>query len=466
MKKYLFILFVVNFSLYGCHEKNDVQPEETIEESIITVPNVPKSGFIIDNAWFNEKYKDYTLVTKRWFGYGDFNNDGLKDLVVMFAGKGSEDYLFQQNPTDRRVIGVFLNKKTYFELDTNLVYDYFGGYNGVNVSDFNNDGYLDIYQMTGIWEGTQLAKPPHYNNNGLGGMDSFVFINNNNKGFTKYTIPIEDNPPTTTSIIADVDKDGMKEIYNQSYDYYYQFTGSGFTKNKLNLINTFRGKTYNIRVVTPKLWDTNLGLYYIASDDFTDDYFILKMEGNNLVPKVKYTVPHTRSGFTEGTNGERDELYVVDLDGDGKMEYIIPNQMFDLPNNPYLLVVNEGGEDVTHRFFDSSINTKLTNEQFNGGVTNINGFFYFNFSDIDGDGIKEIFPASGLGYLKDGKSYYLKFTDGKFRLALYHNNWFGSNLNTIEKRGDQHRVFADEKNKVNVLLVDEGNLSKSKIKYF
>jgi hypothetical protein len=140
--------------------------------------------------------------------------------------------------------------------------------------------------------------------------------------------------------------------------------------------------------------------------------------------------------------------------------------MFDVPNNPYLLILNEDGKDVTLQFFDNSINTKLTNEQFNGGITNINGFFYFNFSDIDGDGIKEIFPASGLGYLKDGKSYYFKFINGKFRLSLYHNNWFGSNLNTIEKRGDQHGVFADEKNRVNVLLVWEGNLSKSKIKYF
>ena len=461
--KYFIYIFVVFLSLnIGC-KKEDFEPVAEIVENKIITPTVTKTGFNMDTTWFNKKFKNYSLVTHRWYGHGDFNKDGTKDLVVMFAGLGHEDYLFQQNPTDRRVIGVFLNKKTYFELDTNLVYSYFGGYNGVNVSDMNNDGFLDIYQMTGMWEGTQFAKPPHYNNNGMGGMDSFVFMNNKNKGFTKYTIPIEDNPPTITSIIADVDKDGLKEIYNQSCDYYYEFNGNGFTKNKLNLINTFQGKSYNIRVVTPRLWDSNLGLYYLASDDFTDDYFILKMEGGNLVPKVKYTVPYTKSGFTEGNNGERDEMYIVDLDKDGKQEYIIPSQMFDVPNNPYILIVNEEGKDVTGQFFDSSINTKLTNEQFNGGITNINGFFYHTFADIDGDGIKEIFPSSGLGYLKDGKSHYYKFTEGRFRLSLYHNSWFGGGLNTVEKRGDQHGVFADEKNRVNVLLVWEGNLGKSKI---
>lgn len=461
--KYFIYIFVVILSLnIGC-KKEDFEPINEIVENKVITPTVIKTGFNMDTLWFNKRFPKYTLVTHRWYGHGDFNKDGTKDLVVMFAGLGSENYLFQQNSTDRRVIGVFLNKKTHFDLDTNLVYSYFGGYNGVNVSDMNNDGFLDIYQMTGMWEGTQFAKPPHYNNNGMGGMDSFVFMNNKNKGFTKYTIPIEDNPPTITSIIADVDKDGLKEIYNQSCDYYYEFNGNGFTKNKLNLINTFQGKSYNIRVVTPRLWDSNLGLYYIASDDFTDDYFILKMEGGNLVPKVKYTVPYTKSGFTEGNNGERDEMYIVDLDKDGKQEYIIPSQMFDVPNNPYILIVNEEGKDVTGQFFDSSINTKLTNEQFNGGITNINGFFYHTFADIDGDGIKEIFPSSGLGYLKDGKSHYYKFTEGRFRLSLYHNSWFGGGLNTVEKRGDQHGVFADEKNRVNVLLVWEGNLGKSKI---
>lgn len=463
MKKLYYILFFV--ALIGCKKSSDGTVEVIPTPTVIT-PTVIKTGFNMDTTWFNYKYKNYTLVTHRWYGHGDFNKDGNKDLVVMFAGLGHEDYLFQQNPTDRRVIGVFLNKKTYFELDTNLVYSYFGGYNGVNVSDINNDGFLDIYQMTGMWEGTQFPKPSYYNNNGMGGMDSFVFMNNNNKGFTKYTIPTEDNPPTTTSIIADVDKDGLKEIYNQSCDYYYEFNGSGFTKNKLNIINTYQGKSYNIRVVTPRMWDINLGLYYIASDNFTSNYFILKMEGGNLVPKVRYMVPYTKSGFTEGNNGERDELYIVDLDKDGKLEYVIPSQMFDVPNNPYILIVNEEGKDVTGQFFDSSITTRLTNEQFNGGIKNINGFFYHTFSDIDGDSIKEIFPASGLGYLKDGKSHYYKFTDGKFRLSLYHNNWFGSNLNTIEKRGDQHGVFADEKNRVNVLLVLEGNLGKSQIKSF
>ena len=458
-----FIFLVV---LWGCKksESSSISPKPLIPPISPTI----KTGVNMDTTWFNKKYTNYQLVTHRWYGYGDFNKDGYKDMVFMFAGKGTEEYLFQQNSTDRRVVGVFLNHKTYFQLDTNLVYDYLGGYNGVNVADINNDGYLDIYQMTGMWEGTSKPKPSYYNNNGNGGMDSYVFMNNANKGFTKYTIPIEDNPPVTTSVFADADRDGLIEIYQQSLNYFYEYNGNGFTKNVLNLINTFNGQIYNLRVVTPKYVDNNKhDVYFISSDNFTDDFFIMKVEGNNLVPKIKYTVPHTRSGHTEGTNGEREEMYAIDLDNDGKKEYIIPSQIFETtttPNIPYLLFVNDQGVDVTADFMDPSINTKLTYEQFNGGLRNITGLIYHTFADIDGDGVKEIFPACGLGYLKDGNSYYYKFLNGKFILRFYHLGWFG-NLNTTDKNTN-YWIFPDEKNGVNLIIPVEGNLGKSYLRSF
>lgn len=463
MKKLLTIITTI-IILTGC--KKDIilpQPlppvQTKIDSTISQNPTQQKVGFIIDTNWFNTNYKGYTIQSHNWYGHGDFNNDGLDDIVVLFASNATQYYFYQKDLNSRTVVGVFLNHKTYFELDTNLVYSYLGGWHGVNVSDINSDGYLDIHQMTGYWE-TPAPKPSYYNNNGWGGMDSYVFINNKNKGFTKYTIPVNDCAGSSTTII-----NGNK-IYTSACMVNYEFTGNGFTTNNMVLNKTFNGVSYDLRVITPK-FKKGSDVYYIASNNFSDEYFILKTNGNTLSPIVKYKVPYNQSGFTDGTNGERNEMYIIDLDKDGKDEYIIPSQIFNTdtsPNTPYLMIVDSYGNDVTTKFLDAGLEKPLAFNQFNAGIQNVTGFIYHTIKDIDGDGIPEIFPASGLGYRKDNDTYYYKFINGKYTLKFYHSGWFGD-VNTNSNRR-QYRVFVDEKNGVNAFMVIENSLYDSFIKTF
>ena len=473
MKKLLGILIIL--ICFSCNKdlpkivsvlpNNPISKQDTI---VIQNPTQPKVGFVIDSVWFKNTYKGYWIETHRWYGYGDFNKDGNKDLVVMFATNSPANTNHQKDTSGRIVIGVFINYKTYFELDTNLVYSYLGGYNGVNVADINHDGYLDIYQMTGYWEGSQYPKPSYYNNSGHGGMDSYVYINNKNKGFIKYTIPVEDNAGSTTSIIYDNNKNGMDEIYLSSCQCYYEFNNNTFAKNELNLDKIYNGVLYDIRVLTPKYADNKNGIVYLASDNFSDTYFVLKIEGNKIVPKIKYNVPHHLSGFTDGTNGEREEMYIEDLNKDGKLEYIIPSGIFNTntsPYTPYLIVIDEIGNDVSSTYLDSTISKPLTYDQMNYVNRNgFTGFIYHTFIDLDKDGIKEIFPASGIGYKKDNDTYYYKFINGKYRLQFYHTGWFG-NVNVIDKNTN-YWPFVDEKNNVNIFLPGEKDLYKTIFKTF
>jgi hypothetical protein len=96
-------------------------------------------------------------------------------------------------------------------------------------------------------------------------------------------------------------------------------------------------------------------------------------------------------------------------------------------------------------------------------INGFTGFIYHTFFDMDGDGIKEIFPASGIGYKKGNDTYYYKSINGKYRLEFYHSGWTG-NVN-INSRIN-YWPFVDEKTGVNIFLVGEGDLLKTIFKYF
>ena len=152
------------------------------------------------------------------------------------------------------------------------------------------------------------------------------------------------------------------------------------------------------------------------------------------------------------------------------MEYIIPIEIRSNSDNtkpaiPYLMIVDEIGNDVSLEYMDEEITKPLTYEQINwvGGNWQT-GFIYHTFADIDNDGIKEIFPASGIGYKKDNDTYYYKFINGKYRLQLYHIGWFGNIHN--KQNYINYIPFVDEKNRVNVFLPTEKNLYNAIFKTF
>lgn len=463
MKKLLGVLIVL--ICISC-KKEVIQPDPIVEiqqPKIDTTkpiqPTQPKVGFVIDTNWFKNKFPGFWIETHRWYGYGDFNKDGFRDIVVMFATNAPGDMKHQKDTSSRVVVGVFKNYKTYFELDTNLVYSYLGGYSGVNVGDINNDGYLDIYQMTGYWEGSSYPKPNYYNNSGHGGMDSYLFINNANREFQKYKIPIGEDAGSTTSVMFG------NRIYMPNA-VYYEFDGKGINRIDLKVDYSFNNEKYDIRVIMPK-YASEKGVYYLASKGFTDTYFILKVKNNNLVPIVKYDVPYSRSGFSEGSGGERDEMYVEDLNKDGKLEFLIPSQIFNTttePCTPYLMIVDEMGTNVSSKYMDEQITKPLTWDQMSYVNRNgFTGFIYHTFYDMNGDGIKDIFPASGVGYKKGSDTYYYKFENGKYKLELYHPGWTGD---VNDSKNTNYWPFVDEKNGVNLFLVAEGSLHRTIFKSF
>lgn len=470
MKRLLILIVVI--ILFGCEK---VAPDtwrlktkenfDLINKPILptTNPTPSKVGFVIDSNWFKKQFTGYWIETHNGKGEGDFNGDGKKDLVVMFATNTESKYQFQRHDSSRVVVGVFINHKTYFELDTNLVYSYLGGYSDISVADINNDGYLDIYQMTGYWKGESFLKPPYYNNNGRGGMNSFVFMNNKNKNFTKYILPIQNDGASTESIIFDNNKNGMSEIYSQSCLCYFEFNGNSFVRNNLYLDNNFKNINYNLNVITPKYADKNIGMIFTSENIFGESYFILKVENNKLIPKIKFKPRYLNSGPPQ-------KIHIEDLDNDGKMEYIIPmwiseNSDNTIPATPYLMIVDENGNDVSNKYMDSELTKPLTYEQFDWIGSWQTGFIFYTFADMDNDGIMEIFPASGVGHKKGNDTYYYKLINGRYELKLYHTGWIG-NIHDSKIKHYTYKAFTDEKNGVNIFLILERSLHLSIFKTF
>ena len=123
----------------------------------------------------------------------DFNGDGLLDIIASnWDPKGQLRYFINSGN------GKFTDRTEKAGL-TGL----YGGLN-INQTDYNNDGYPDIYVMRGAWLAEQGKQP------------NSLIRNDGNGTFTDVTFEAglaSDNFPTQTASWADYDNDGLLDLY-------------------------------------------------------------------------------------------------------------------------------------------------------------------------------------------------------------------------------------------------------------
>ena len=59
---------------------------------------------LVDTNWLKKSYPGFWIETHRWYGYGDFNKDGLRYLVVMFATNAPANINHQKD-----ILGIISN---------------------------------------------------------------------------------------------------------------------------------------------------------------------------------------------------------------------------------------------------------------------------------------------------------------------------------------------------------------------
>lgn len=122
----------------------------------------------------------------------DFNNDGLIDIIC--SAWGENDHLtFYANMGEDG----FIDQTKQSGLD--LI---FGGLN-INHTDYNNDGFLDIFVMRGGWFETQ------------GKLPNSLLKNNGDGTFTDITkqVGIYTLAPTQSSVWTDINQDGFLDLF-------------------------------------------------------------------------------------------------------------------------------------------------------------------------------------------------------------------------------------------------------------
>ena len=293
--------------------------------------------------------------------WADFNNDGWLDL---FIGNESEpDNINESEFYINNADGTFTNKTKSAGLSVskpNLPYYV----KGVVATDFNNDGWMDIYVSTLH----PYSKNLLYKNNGLDQSGTLTFEE------IGESIGLGEEVSTFPTWAFDYNNDGWTDIFAAGYKPFRTFPITG------DIVHEYMGEPFQAE--TMRLYQNNQGVFKDVSKDV----------GLN---KIGYAMG---ANFGDLDNDGFPDVYLST--GEVSFNSIIPNRVFR--NNQ-----GETFQDVTTA----------------GGFGNIQKGHGVSFSDIDNDGDQDIYIVMGGAF--EGDVYFNSLFKNPYQNE---NNWLSIRL--------------------------------------
>lgn len=448
---------------------NDLEFRYLLNISYMTLGQYPDqvpAKYRIPPSWFKNKvaiqpFKDIapTLgVNHRSLAGGvivdDMNNDGWLDLVCSSWGPTESMILYINNGD-----GTFSDKTKAYGLD---------GYNGslnIKQTDFNNDGWLDIYMMRGGW---YLSE---------GDIPNTLLMNTGQGSFIDVTIKagLTDYAACLSSTWADFNLDGWLDLVtaNESFPGYerginlYINQKDGTFKNE----GAAKGLTLNEFLKGVVATDINEDRYpdlFISGLSNGNHLFINKMGENKGFQLMDGLVRDPKKSFPcwnfDYDNDGDEDLFVSAFSNEtnltqywmlSKMGRPVPEYLPKLYRNEGNLQFSDVGlsmglnEDVmtmgcnfgdinTDGFLDFYLSTgnplyqslvpnimylnmegkRFEDVSYVGGFANIQKGHGVGFGDIDHDGDEDIYVNIGGGY--DGDGFYKCLFENPNE---HHHNW-------------------------------------------
>lgn len=347
----------------------------------------------------------------------DFNNDGFYDLVVSSWNLNDQIYIFFNNGD-----GTFTesHKKAGLEGITGGLY--------INHTDYNNDGYLDIFIPRGAWLGVDEFPNSLLRNNGDGTFtDVTIEANFYSKG------------PTQAVAWTDFNNDGWVDCFiaNERGENVYH-------PSKLFLNNGDGTFIEVAEAVNAKVQIFAKGTATADYDgDGDQDIYISNFEGNNILlrndkdPSSKYGFKFTDVTAAAGVADPQGSFpcWFFDVNNDGWEDIFVSgyssknynllsqeyaSELLKLPytsDTPRLYINKKDGtfENVTKKY---GLNTLMFAMGADFGDLNNDGFpdFYVStgepnynallpnrmFLNIDGDHFDEVTEQGGFGHIQKG----------------------------------------------------------------
>jgi len=315
----------------------------------------------------------------------DFDNDGYLDIVKSGWDIGEDPMNFFKNNGD----GTFSDKSADSGLGA-----FKGGLN-IQQTDYNNDGYLDIWVLRGGWQGQ----------NGPWGEQPNSLLRNNGDGtFTDVTIDagILSYCPTQTATWNDFNHDGWLDVFigNET------IKGNNIFACEL-YINNQNGTFTNVAVTAGV--DVKMFIKAVVSGDYDNDgwvdLFLSTMDGKRLlfhnkgVPggKVVFENVTDQAGFGKETYPSFSSFF-FDYDNDGWLDLFTCNYEFGMTLSSFFakegLHPSKNG-DGKPCFYHNNGDGTFTNVTASVGANKVSFSMGANFGDFNNDGFLDIYLGTG-----------------------------------------------------------------------
>lgn len=352
-------------------------------------PDKVPAKWRIDTSWYTNKrkiepFKDIAPVlglNRNTHAGGvvidDFNNDGWLDIVVT-SWHRNEAAIFYHNNGD----GTFTDKTKDVGLDGQV------GSLNLNQTDFNNDGWLDLYIMRGAWHGPS------------GDIPNTLMMNTGKGTFVDVTIQagLTKNAATQTSSWADFNLDGWLDLLvaNESVPGYQR--GIDLYINQKNGTFSHQSEPYG-------LTQNEFFKGCVATDVNNDKYPDIYLSSLSRSPLL--LINQGFKGFAgfiaaEGSSNPQGPsqsfpCWSFDYDNNGHEDLFV--SPFSNEGSPSTMWMKSHGNDFDHTFLPT-LNHNKGNGQFEEvgksmGLNEVCFSMGCNFGDINSDGFLDFYLGTG-----------------------------------------------------------------------
>jgi tetratricopeptide (TPR) repeat protein len=294
----------------------------------------------------------------------DFDNDGFLDIVETSFDPCQPMRAFRNNAD-----GTFSDISTRSRLGEQL-----GGINSVQ-TDFNNDGWLDIYVMRGGWEWP---------------MRNSLLRNNGDGTFTDVTLEaglLSIDHPTHSAAWADFDNDGWVDLFighEHTPSQLFRNKGDG-TFEDVSVKAGVNRSAFTKGVAWGDFDDDGYADLYVSN--YGEDNFLYRNRGDGTFEEVakKLGVEQPKWSFP---------TWFWDYDNDGKLDLFVASYFFGNGEwvRPYLGLTRQGDSMKLYRNNGTGTFSDVTRET---GLDRSVAVMGANFGDLDNDGFFDFYLGTG-----------------------------------------------------------------------
>jgi hypothetical protein len=353
-------------------------PQQVPPDLLLTMGTAAKS----DMVPFKDVAMDLGLAVNKISGgsiVDDFDNDGYNDIITSSASLAQPMHYFHNNKNG-----------SFTDLGKSSGLSQFTGGLNMMQTDYNNDGFKDVFVVRGGWKG-KFGKEPNS-----------LLKNNGNGTFTDVTEQsgLLSFHPTQTATWADFNNDGWLDVFigNES---------APGDENASELYISNKNGTFTEQAAGAGC-QIKLFVKGVTSGDYDNDglpdLYISTMNGENVLLKNKST--KGKVNFADVTSqaglpklGQATfTTWFWDYDNDGNLDLLACGYGNDTP-----IASIAGAEAANHYLgnngkvvlYHNTGNGKFENTSLKAGLTKIAFAMGANFGDIDNDGYPDFYLGTG-----------------------------------------------------------------------